>query len=107
MAIIKTLYKATKKENPILPILVAKDQQRAALAIREWQLRRVTKKIFVCLLPVLLLLGSCSTTQKGQTIVHNGKHSRIVLGNPRKFAEKARRDSAAAAKKYEFSNGHK
>jgi hypothetical protein len=90
MAIIKTLYRAAKKENPILAILIAKDQQRAALVIREWQLRRAAKKIFVCLLPVLLLLGGCSTTQQGQTIIHTGKHSRIVLGNPRRYAEKMR-----------------
>lgn len=73
--------------------------QRAALAIREWQLRRITKKIILCLLPLLLLLGSCSTTKQGQPIIATGNHHRLVLGNPRLYAEKARKDSIAAAGK--------
>ena len=107
MAIIKTLYKSVKKENPILAILQAKDKKRAALTIREWQLRQVTKKIFTCLVPVLLLLSSCTTTKQGQPIIVTGKHHRIVLGNPRRYAEKARRDSIAKLPKAEFSNQHK
>jgi hypothetical protein len=65
------------------------------------------------LLTYLLLTAiccSCNTTHKtptGQTVLLQGKNSRVVLGNTRKFAEKARKDSMARAAKMEFSNGHK